>query len=409
MIAITLLKELVEKPMSGEWGEGEGSVNVIRTTNFSNNGRIDFSKIVRRDISEKKVLEKKLLAGDIIIEKSGGSPTQPVGRVVYFDSEGEYLCNNFTSILRPKKKYVFPKYLHYILFCNHKYGYVSKYQNKTTGIINLKLVNYLANITIPLPPLAKQQQIAAILDAADSLRQKDQQLVEYYTQLSQSLFLDMFGDPVANPMRWDVKLLNDLSTKIHSGNTPKGGKKVYVNKGIRFFRSQNVWRNRIALDEIAYIDKKTHESMKKSSLKHKDILMTKTGRFNTENSSLGRAAMFLGEDDTANVNGHVYLIRLKKEVINEFVLFILTTPQYRDYIRRVCVGGIDKRQINKDHLESFPIIYPPIKLQEEFAERLALIEQQKQQVQANLEKSNELFNSLLQKAFAGELTAKKAA
>ena len=177
----------------------------------------------------------------------------------------------------------------------------------------------------------------------------------------------MFGDPINNPKSWEVKKLKDISTKILSGNTPKGGSEVYVDEGIMFFRSQNVWKNKLVLDDIAYIDKETHDRMLKSSLKNRDILMTKTGRINTENSSLGRAAMFLGEDDSANINGHVYLVRLQECEVNEFVLFILTTNEYRDYIRSVCVGGIDKRQINKEHLEEFPIIYPPIELQNQFA------------------------------------------
>ena len=113
--------------------------------------------------------------------------------------------------------------------------------------------------------------------------------------------------------------------------------------------------------------------------------------------------MYLGEDDKANLNGHVYLIRLKKEVLNEYILFILTTNQYREHIRRVCVGGIDKRQLNKNHLEEFPIIYPPMELQKEFAEKLKLIEQQKELAKQELKESEDLFNCLLQKAFKGEL------
>jgi len=261
----------------------------------------------------------------------------------------------------------------------------------------------IGELKIPFPSLLQQQKIANILDAADTLRQNDKLLNEKYDELKQVLFLDMFGDPVSNPKKWEVRNLKEISTKIHSGNTPKGGSEVYVEEGITFFRSQNVWKNRLVYEDIAFIDHATHDKMMKSSLKHKDILMTKTGRINTENSSLGRAAMYLGEDDKANVNGHVYLIRLKKDIIHEFVLHILTTKEYRGYIRSVCVGGIDKRQLNKDHLENFPIINPPIELQNEFAERLKLIEEQKSIVQKSLEKSEELFNSLLQKAFKGEL------
>lgn len=131
--------------------------------------------------------------------------------------------------------------------------------------------------------------------------------------------------------------------------------------------------------------------------------MTKTGRINTENSSLGRAAMFIGEDDSANINGHVYLIRLKKEVNNEFILYILTSKEYRGYIRSVCVGGIDKRQLNKEHIEEFPIIFPPIELQNEFAKFVTQTESIRSKMEKTLSELEDNFNSLMQKAFKGEL------
>ena len=397
------LKDLIEKPITGEWGTEGEETNILRTTNFTNDGVLDLTNVVKRVISKKKIEQKKLLKGDIIIEKSGGGPKQPVGRVVFYEEEGVYLCNNFTSILRPKKDKVEPKYLHYLLYGSHRYGITGMFQNKTTGIINLQLTRYIENLKIPLPSIKKQKHITGILDDAATLRDKTTQLLNEYDLLAQSIFLDMFGDPVVNPKSWKVHKLKELSTKIGSGNTPKGGSKVYVKKGITFFRSQNVWRNNLLMNDIAFIDKATHNGMKKSSLKKGDILMTKTGRVNTENSSLGRAAMYQGEDEKANLNGHVYLIRLKKEVINEYVLFILTTNQYREYIRRVCVGGIDKRQLNKNHLEEFPIIYPPVELQNQFAEKLALIDQQKELAKQELKESKDLFNCLLQKAFKGEL------
>ena len=213
----------------------------------------------------------------------------------------------------------------------------------------------------------------------------------------------MFGDPINNTMGWKLERLKDISIKILSGTTPKGGSEVYVENGIIFLRSQNVWKNKLILDDVAYIDKETHSKMAKSSLKNRDILMTKTGRINTENSSLGRAAMFLGEDDSANVNGHVYLIRLKKDIVNEFVLFILTTDEYREYIRSICVGGIDKRQINKEHLEEFPIISPPIELQYKFANIVKKIEGEKALLQQSLSNLEDNFNSLMQRAFKDEL------
>nr|WP_246784076.1 restriction endonuclease subunit S [Catenibacterium mitsuokai] len=178
----------------------------------------------------------------------------------------------------------------------------------------------------------------------------------------------MFGDPVLNDKSWQVIKLGELCSKICSGNTPKGGSDNYKKEGIMFFRSQNVWKNRLELDDIVYIDEATHERMKETSLNYGDILITKTGRINTENSSLGRSALFLGKNDSANINGHVYLVRINSELVNRnFVLQILISPQYRDLIRRVCVGGIDKRQLNQNHIYDFPIIVPPLELQNQFA------------------------------------------
>jgi type I restriction enzyme S subunit len=261
----------------------------------------------------------------------------------------------------------------------------------------------LADFVIPIPPLAEQERIAAILDKADALHRLRQCAIDQLTVLGQAIFQEMFGSPIANERGWKIEKLKDLSTRICSGSTPAGGKKVYVDEGVAFLRSQNVWRRKIELDDIVYIDEATHKRMSKTSLQKGDILITKTGRINTENSSLGRAALFTGEDGSANINGHVYLIRTKDEVLEEFVEYILAMPEYRDYIRRVCVGGIDKRQINKIHIDEFPIIYPPIKEQKTFLQRLSEVEAQKGRAIAQSKRYVDLFLSLQQRAFKGEL------
>lgn len=216
----------------------------------------------------------------------------------------------------------------------------------------------LNKLELDVPKLSEQDRIADTLNRLEKVIEARQEELDKLDDLIKARFVELFGDPVSNTMNWPVKKLKELSIQINSGNTPKGGSENYVKKGIVFFRSQNVWKDRLEMEDIAYIDVQTHESMKRSSLKHGDILMTKTGRINTENSSLGRAALYMGEDDKANVNGHVYFIRLKPEVNKKFVLRILVSDEYRNLIRSVCVGGIDKRQLNKEHIEDFPIICP---------------------------------------------------
>lgn len=150
------------------------------------------------------------------------------------------------------------------------------------------------------------------------------------------------------------------------------------------------------LDDVAFIDEATHKSLKKSALNHYDLLITKTGRVNTENSSLGRTALFEGEDGSANINGHVYLVRLKEGMVHKYVLYILISNSYRELIRRTCVGGIDKRQLNKNHIEDFPIIFPPLPLQHLFAQRIEQIEHQKSEVQKAITDLETLLASRMQ-------------
>lgn len=331
--------------------------------------------------------------GSIII------PTRmALGKVVI--SEIDVAINqDLKAVLVKNNELLDTKYLLWFLASN-KENIASMGKGATVKGITL---DQLRAIKVPLPPLAEQRRIVAILDQADELRQKRQQAIKKLDQLLQATFIDMFGDPVSNPKGWEVKKLSELSTKIHSGNTPKGGSENYVDKGIIFLRSQNVWKNKVILEDVAYIDAETHAKMMKSSVRHEDLLMTKTGRINTENSSLGRAAIYLGEDDSANINGHVYLIRIKDGFNKYFILRILTLPDYYEYIRSVCVGGIDKRQLNKEHIENFPIIQPPMELQNKFSDIVQVIESQKPKLLEQLALAEDLFKTLQQKAFNGTL------
>ncbi len=243
----------------------------------------------------------------------------------------------------------------------------------------------LNKLELDMPGIEEQNVRAESMAKLEKVISHRKEELSALDNLIKARFVELFGDPVANPMHWPVKRLKELAIQINSGNTPKGGSENYVEKGITFFRSQNVWKDRLEMDDIAYIDEKTHESMKRSSLKHGDILMTKTGRINTENSSLGRAALYEGEDDMANVNGHVYFIRLKEGVNNKFVLRVLVSPEYRDLIRSVCVGGIDKRQLNKEHIEEFPIIYPPSEMIDNYIEFVEQVNKSKVTVQKAFE------------------------
>jgi type I restriction enzyme S subunit len=381
----------------GDTSPSEGRLPVIRAGSIQDSLLLNEGRIW---VHQEKVNEnQKIRRDDIIMCTSSGS-SDLVGKCAKSEIDFNGSFGAFCAGIRPNKEKVSASYLYHFLTSPKFRNWSSS--SSGANIKNIR-ISELAEFEIPLPPLEEQKRIAAILDKADAIRRKRQEALKLADEFLRAVFLDMFGDPVENTKGWEVKKLKDLSTKILSGNTPSGGSAVYVEKGITFFRSQNVWKNNLVFEDIAYIDEKTHKSMSKSSLKNRDILITKTGRINTENSSLGRAALYEGADDSANINGHVYLIRLADKSLCEFILFILTTKEYREYIRSVCVGGIDKRQLNKEHLEQFPIILPPAELQTQFINILKIVNLKREKALHGLKDSTELFDSLIQKAFSGKL------
>ena len=169
--SIVPVSSVVIKPLSGEWGQedtdGTGG-KVLRTTNFTDSGFIDYTEVVRRSIELKKVEAKALRDGDILIEKSGGSDTKPVGRVVFYQETSEnFLFNNFTALLRPNTPKLNSRFLFTFLFVTYWNGGTKLYENKTTGIHNLKLADYLVNTMIPIPPIEDQEVFAAFVEQSN--------------------------------------------------------------------------------------------------------------------------------------------------------------------------------------------------------------------------------------------------
>lgn len=344
----------------------------------------------KRKITQLAIEKKKLTLlpkGTVLL-----SSRAPIGKVAIAGKE-MYCNQGFKNLICSDE--ICNEYLYWYLKSKKEY-LNSLGRGATFKEISKKIVE---NIEIKLPEIEQQRKIVNKLKEVDKIIQQRKCQSRLLDGMVQARFVEMFGDPVKNPLEWKVKKLKELSIQINSGNTPKGGAQVYVEKGITFFRSQNVWKDRLELEDIVYIDEQTHESMKRSSLKHGDILMTKTGRINTENSSLGRAALYMGKDDKANINGHVYFIRLKPEVNNKFILRILVSKEYRDLIRNVCVGGIDKRQLNKNHIENFPIICPPKRMIDSYISFVQQVNKSKFEVQKSLEKTQLLFDSLMQEYF----------
>lgn len=192
------LSDLFISKLSGEWGTDPTdlyAIPVIRTTNFAEYGMINYANLVYRGITPKKVEEKHLKDGDILLEKSGGTDKKPVGRVVYFEAfdSAKYLCNNFVVILRPNKEFVVPRYAFYLMLSLYLNGVTVAYQNKTTGIQNLHVKAYL-NKCIKLPSIVFQRKIVSQLNQIVNLILRRKQQLAKLDELAKSPNFSFIAD-----------------------------------------------------------------------------------------------------------------------------------------------------------------------------------------------------------------------
>ncbi len=230
---------LLELVTAGEWGKEQGTpqgidTGVIRSANFTKEHRFNEKNIVIRSIDERKLRKKILLNGDILIEKSGGSPDQPVGRVLFYDLGGEYTCSNFISILRPSKR-VDSKFLYYSLCNLYREGVVKNYQQQTTGIINLQLGDYLRE-KIHFPPLPEQKKIAEILSGIDKVK-------DCYIRKKKKIVLCLEGvlSEFFNDLKQNVPLIKISSFgDVITGSTPSTAEANYYGGNVPFISPADI-------------------------------------------------------------------------------------------------------------------------------------------------------------------------
>ncbi|BEP09832.1 restriction endonuclease subunit S [Fusobacterium polymorphum] len=381
--------------ITGEWGteikeNSQNIVSVIRTTNFLNNGKIDIQnkELVKREMDKNKIEQKKLKKGDIIIEKSGGSPNQPVGRVVFFNlnSNDIFLCNNFTSILRIKEK-INSKYIFYFLRNSYKNNKVLKFQNKTTGIINLKLQDYLNGSCIYLPELRIQNKVVNILDILESILEKNQNYLNYLKELTKSLFTRMFGDIKSNDKNWKIYKFSE-KLKISSGGTPSKANKIYWENGTISWIGSNMCNDEI----ITKNDGKfiTEEGLKNSSAK---IYKMNTVIVALVGATIGKTGLLKFETST---NQNIAALEIKNMDYSPEFLFFLLQNLYYKFTK---LGGDTFKMANLSFIKNLPLISPPIELQNKFAERIEKIEKLKFEIEKSIEESQKLYNSLISKYF----------
>jgi type I restriction enzyme S subunit len=306
----------------------------------------------------------------------------------------EAASNQACAALLPTNE-VHPEYLYYYLKAN-KQSIINRGVGGAQPNISATIIK---SLKIPLPPLKTQQRIAGILDDAAALHDKTAQLLTEYDLLAQSVFLEMFGDPVINEKGWEKKALKGFLIDVKNGITRRPKKKEDLNGDIvlklKHVRSNYInydCENRIKLNDIEKL---------KFRINHEDLLFI---RVNGNPDYVGRCALHNDENHEVFFNDHIMRVRYDKTKYNgQFLSLYLNYPYGQLEIAKRVKTSAGQHTINQGGLEKLNLIIPPIKLQNEFADKIALIEQQKALAKQELQESENLFNCLLQKAFKGEL------
>lgn len=199
------------------------NVGVIRNANFTKDFTLNYDNIVYLDVEERQYASRKLERGDLIVEKSGGSEKQPVGRTILFDSDGDFSVSNFTSILRIKdKKAILPEFLYKYILYMYKEGVTRSMQNATTGIHNIIYEQFLS-IPIPVLTVTEQERIVSYLDAEFAKIDALKANIEQQLQASKDLFQSALKEMLTPKEGWErIKLTKVCESITAGGDAPKG-------------------------------------------------------------------------------------------------------------------------------------------------------------------------------------------
>lgn len=364
-----------------------GGIPITRIETIAN-GEIDFNKVGYADIFDSQNHLEYLVKKDDILMSHINSVSH-LGKVAFCEFNDPELIHGMNLLLLRTNDKLDSKYAFYFfkstMFSKRLSSIIKKAVNQASfSISNLK------NLQIPLPPLPIQRKIAEALDKADSLRKRSQQILAKYDQLAQSVFLEMFGDPVKNEKGWEEMKLGQLGD-WQSGGTPSRSKPEY-------FKGDIPWLSSGELNEMylnASSEKISEEALKNSAAKLIPVGSLLLGMYDTA------ALKSTITSFECTCNQAISFAKLNEKIVNTgFVYFTIQVG--KEHFKRL-QRGVRQKNLNLKMIKSIKIFVPPISLQNQFSSIITQIEKQKSQTQVELDRAEELYQSLLQKAFSGEL------
>lgn len=297
-----------------------------------------------------------------------------------FIIDGKTWVNNHAHVLKPFDSLV-DSYLTYYLNYSDLNYYIS-------GAIIKKLTqSSLRNIQIPLPPKSTQLAIVSELDKINELIRLKKEQLKDFDNLAQSIFYEMFGDPVENEMGWEVKKLGDVCTDIKYGTS----KPATENGRYTYLRMCNLTTGGfLDLSNTKQIDIPDDE-IEKCIVRYGDILFNRTNSIDL----VGKTCMF-DQKEPMVIAGYIIRVRLNDTLLPVVLTRMFNITSIKKLLRSMAKGAVNQANINSKELASIRIPLPPLPLQHLFAQRIEQIEHQKAEVQKAIADLETLLASRMQ-------------
>lgn len=362
----------------------------FRMNNITTEGHLDLTKKRRVPRDTRNIDTFLVERGDVLFNATN-SPDL-VGKTAYFPGmeEPAVFSNHFLR-LRPHADRLDGRFLSRWLNLQFERG---RFKGMCRQWVNQATVSRdaLLAMRLPLPSLSEQQRIAEILDKADALRAKRRAALTQLDALTQSIFLDMFGDSATILERWTTKRLEQSLDFLTSGS--RGWAEHYAESGDLFLRIQNVGRDELLLDDIAYVNAPDTAEAKRTRVEPGDVLLSIT-------ADLGRTAVVPEGLGPAYINQHLAILRASA-LDPRFLSAFLTSPLGQHQVLKRNRHGV-KAGLNFDDIRSFVVPAPPTELQRSFASHVADVRTLASALRGSADTMGELFMSLQNRAFQGTL------
>jgi type I restriction enzyme S subunit len=322
----------------------------------------------------------------ILLGEDGAPFFDPMKNKSYIIS-GKSWVNNHAHVLRAISNIALNQFVCSYLNIFNYHGYVS-------GTTRAKLnQSKMRKILIPLPPLETQRKIIAILEKANTLKKHRSQTDELMGQYLQSVFLELFGDPMKNPKGWEIK---ELETEIANIRYGTGSPPEYQERGIPFIRATNIKKGTIQKEGLVYISDYEAGKIPKCKVKTGNLILVRSG-VNT-----GDCALVPQE---YNETYAAYDLILEIPYPKNYYYNFLINSDYGKSIITPLTRRAGQPHLNSKQVKSLQFQLPPTQLLEKFAHLVEMVKITRNNLRESQKEIDTLFNALMQKAFTGELVA----